>query len=184
MSVSFNELGLKPWIVASLKSLHIEIPTAIQAACIGPALAGRDVIGCGETGAGKTLAFGLPILQALSNDLYGIAALILTPSRELAVQISEQLTAVGAPLKLQVVTVIGGMDQVSQSQVLSTRPHVIVATPGRLAELLSLKVISLAKLSWLVLDEADRLLSLGFQDQLQGFVLFCFFCVCYFLVLQ
>ena len=171
----FDDLGLKPWIVASLKSLHIDTPTAIQAACIGPALAGRDVIGCGETGAGKTLAFGLPILQALGDDLYGIAALILSPARELAVQISEQLTAVGAPLKLQVATVIGGMDQVAQSQMLNNRPHIVVATPGRLAELLALNVLSLNKLSWLVLDEADRLLSLGFQEQLKGFSwFFCF----------
>jgi ATP-dependent RNA helicase DDX49/DBP8 len=74
-------------LVGALRSLHIERPTAIQAACIGPALAGRDVIGCGETGAGKTLAFGLPIVQGLSEDLFGVAALILTPSRELAVQV-------------------------------------------------------------------------------------------------
>ncbi len=77
-------------LVAALHSLHIERPTAIQAACIGPALAGRDIIGCGETGAGKTLAFGLPVVQLLSEDMFGIAALILTPSRELAVQVGKK----------------------------------------------------------------------------------------------
>jgi ATP-dependent RNA helicase DDX49/DBP8 len=102
MSGSFEALGLKPWICASLKSLHIDTPTSIQAACIPAALNGRDVIGCGETGAGKTLAFALPVLQALSNDLYGVAALVITPARELAAQIAEQISAVGAPLKVQV----------------------------------------------------------------------------------
>ncbi len=104
-------------------------------------------------------------------------------------QISEQLTAVGAPLKLQVVTVIGGLDQVAQSKgpgipvlalgfhncltALNARPHVVVATPGRLAELLSLGSLSVSKLKWLVLDEADRLLSLGFEEQLRVIVAAC-----------
>ncbi len=198
MAEGFECLGVAPWLVASLKSLQIDRPTAIQAACIGPALAGRDVVGCGETGAGKTLAFGLPIVQGLGREPWGLAALVLTPARELAEQIGEQLRAVGAPLALQVRAkgtnpihnikekrfsifsffliflcmqvgvVIGGMDQSRQSKLLASRPHVVVATPGRMAELVSLGVVSLAKLAWLVLDEADRLLALGFQEQLKG----------------
>lgn len=143
-------------------------PTPIQAACIPAILAKRDVMGCAETGSGKTAAFALPILHTLSEDPYGIYAVVLTPTRELAVQISEQFTALGAPIGCRVCLIIGGLNMTEQALQLSKRPHIVIATPGRLrAHLLSADPPSLSKARYIVLDEADRLLTQGFEAELQ-----------------
>ena len=112
-----------------------------------------------KTGEGKTLAFALPILQTLSVDPYGIYALVLTPTRELANQIGDTFRSVGKPMGLRDVVVTGGRDTIRQSQDLDRRPHVVIATPGRLADHIeNNSTFSLAKVKYLVLDEADRLL--------------------------
>ncbi|RDX55427.1 DEAD-domain-containing protein [Lentinus brumalis] len=128
----------------------------------------RDCIGNAKTGSGKTIAFALPILQKLSLDPYGIFALVLTPTRELAFQISEQFAVLGAPLNLRTAVVVGGMDIIAQALELGNRPHVVVATPGRIVDLLksSSGEWDLSRVKFLVLDEADRLLTATFAPEL------------------
>ncbi|XP_068776496.1 probable ATP-dependent RNA helicase DDX49 [Struthio camelus] len=156
---AFRELGLAPWLVEQARQVGLSRPTAVQAACIPPVLQGRDCLGCAKTGSGKTAAFVLPVLQALSEDPYGIFCLVLTPTRELAYQIAEQFRVLGKPLGLKDCVVVGGLDMVAQALELSRKPHVVIATPGRLADhLRSSNTFSLKKLKFLVLDEADRLL--------------------------
>ena len=121
---------------------------------------GRDCVGVAKTGQGKTLAFAIPILQELSVDPYGVFAVVLTPTRELAAQIGDSFASVGAGMGLRHVVVTGGRDTIRQSQDLDRRPHVVVATPGRLADhIRNNSTLSLARVKYLVLDEADRLLS-------------------------
>ncbi|XP_014219589.2 uncharacterized protein LOC106647613 [Copidosoma floridanum] len=142
-------------------------PTPIQQNCIPAILEGRNVIGCAQTGSGKTLAFALPIVQTLAEDPYGIYALILTPTKELAFQIADQFAIVGKSMNLKKCVVVGGMDMVIQGQELSRHPHIVVATPGRLADHLeSCDEFTLKKIKYLVFDEADRLLEDHFHDQL------------------
>ena len=129
---------------------------------------GKDCVGCAKTGSGKTLAFALPILHTLSDDPYGIFALVLTPTRELAFQIADQFHMIGKPIGLKDVVVVGGRDMVMQGKDLASMPHVVIATPGRLADhLVSCDTFTLKKIKYLVLDEADRLLEGGFDSQLE-----------------
>ena len=158
-SKSFPQLGVCSWLISQLSCLGITNPSPVQAACIPPILSGRDCVGVAKTGEGKTLAFALPILQTLSVDPYGIFALVLTPTRELANQIGDTFRSVGKPMGLREVVVTGGRDTVRQSQDLDRRPHVVIATPGRLADHIeNNSTFSLSKVKYLVLDEADRLL--------------------------
>ena len=110
----FNSLGLAPWLAASCREMGLRDPTPIQLACIGPALQGRDVLGSAETGSGKTAAFALPVLQALSVDPYGVFAVVLSPARELAMQIADQFNAFGARMGVRVCVVVGGRDMMQQ----------------------------------------------------------------------
>jgi ATP-dependent helicase YprA (DUF1998 family) len=164
---TFAELGVCPWLLESCAALGMKQPTPVQRCCVPAALQGHDVMGLAETGSGKTAAFALPLLQKLSADPYGVFALVLTPTRELALQIGEQVSALGAPLGVKVECVIGGVDMTSQSLALTQRPHVVVATPGRLIDHLEgAQPPALANLRFLVLDEADRILSAGFAPEL------------------
>ena len=147
----------------------------MQHACIPAVLSGRDVIGLAQTGSGKTAAFALPILQQLSTDPYGVFAVCLTPTRELASQIAEQFTALAAGFSLRCLLAIGGEAFGSQAAAIARRPHVVVATPGRLAEQLNAHEAAraaLARTAVLVLDEADRLLEPSFEAELAA-VLAC-----------
>ena len=134
---TFAELGLSQWLVDVCDSLGMRVPTAVQRRCIPRALEGRDVLGIAETGSGKTAAFALPILHRLGEDPYGVAALALAPTRELAAQLAEQFRALGAPLGLRCLAAIGGFDSLGQAKGLARRPHVVVATPGRIATLIN-----------------------------------------------
>ncbi|KAJ3800395.1 P-loop containing nucleoside triphosphate hydrolase protein [Lentinula aff. detonsa] len=167
-SVSFSQLGVSSAIQNALKAMSIHIPTEIQAACIPPLLAGKDCIGNAKTGSGKTLAFALPIIQKLSVDPYGIFALVLTPTRELAFQISEQFVILGNAMNIRTAVIVGGMDMMAQALELGNRPHIVIATPGRIVD--HLKSGSgewnLSRVKFLVLDEADRLLSASFVPEL------------------
>ncbi|KAG5639005.1 hypothetical protein H0H81_007913 [Sphagnurus paluster] len=166
--VSFSSLGIAAPLQAALSSMSIRTPTEVQAACIPPLLAGRDCIGNAKTGSGKTIAFALPILQKLSVDPYGIFALVLTPTRELAFQISEQFAVLGASLNIRTAVVVGGMDMMAQALELGNRPHVVIATPGRIVDHLrsSSGEWDLSRVKFLVLDEADRLLTPTFAEEL------------------
>ncbi|KAJ1627211.1 P-loop containing nucleoside triphosphate hydrolase protein, partial [Pavlovales sp. CCMP2436] len=166
----FLELGLHDWLARSCAQLGMREPMPIQRACVPAILAGRDVIGRAATGSGKTAAFALPILQRLSEEPFGVFALIITPTRELAVQISEQCRALGERMHVRCEVVVGGADMIAQSAALNRRPHIVVGTPGRLVDHLRSGAAEAAatfgRLRVLVLDEADRLLDLGFGPEI------------------
>jgi len=131
------------------------------------ALQGRDIIGLAETGSGKTGAFALPIVQRLLDNPQRFFAVALSPTRELCVQIGEQFEAIGAGIKLQTAVVVGGLDMVTQAMALAKRPHIVVATPGRLVDHLeNTKGFHLRTIKYMVMDEADRLLSMDFDEAL------------------
>ncbi|GAB6032294.1 Putative ATP-dependent RNA helicase ddx49 [Chamberlinius hualienensis] len=167
-NATFEDLRLDSWLIKQLKVMKLRRPTPVQYNCIPPILDGRDCIGCAKTGSGKTMAFVLPILQALSVDPYGIFALILTPTRELAVQIADQFRVLGKHINLRDCVVIGGLDMVAQGLELSQKPHIVIATPGRLADhLKSCDTFTLSRVRFLVIDEADRLVGGAFDDQMK-----------------
>ncbi|KAB8199272.1 P-loop containing nucleoside triphosphate hydrolase protein [Aspergillus parasiticus] len=162
---SFKALNVSPWLVGSLTTMAVRKPTAIQKACIPEILKGRDCIGGSRTGSGKTIAFAVPILQKWAQDPFGIFAVVLTPTRELALQIYEQIKAISAPQSMKPLLITGGTDMRSQALALSQRPHVVIATPGRLADHINTSgedtVCGLKRVRMVVLDEADRLLAPG-----------------------
>jgi ATP-dependent RNA helicase RhlE len=161
--MSFAEFALHQTLLRGVADLGFEVPTPIQRAAIPPALEGRDVLACAMTGSGKTAAFMLPILQRLLGGPRGATrALILTPTRELAAQIEEHAQALGRHAGARVVSVIGGVASGPQEQALRRGVDIVVATPGRLLDHLGAGVASFARLEVLVLDEADRMLDMGF----------------------
>lgn len=163
---SFQDLRLLPAIVRAVADLGYEHPSPIQAAAIGPALSGRDLIGCAQTGTGKTAAFALPILQRLEKRVdrthRPIRALILTPTRELALQIHENFALYGASLKPRSAVIFGGVGQQPQTEALQKGVDILVATPGRLNDLCNQGYVDLRGVETFVLDEADRMLDMGF----------------------
>ncbi|XP_048736613.2 probable ATP-dependent RNA helicase DDX49 [Ostrea edulis] len=164
----FEKLGLNEWLWTQCHTMGLQQPTPIQVNCIPPILEGKDCIGCAKTGSGKTAAFALPILQKLSEDPFGIFALVLTPTRELAFQIAEQFNVLGKPINIRVTVITGGMDMMQQGIDLQVKPHIVISTPGRLADhLQSCDTFSLRKIKFLVLDEADRLIEDDFGEQLE-----------------
>ncbi|PSN67928.1 DEAD-domain-containing protein [Corynespora cassiicola Philippines] len=162
---SFASLGVSPWLISSLSSMEIKKPTGIQKACIPEILKGRDCIGGSRTGTGKTMAFSVPILQKWSEDPMGIYAVVITPTRELAIQIYEQIKAISAPQSLKPILITGGADQREQAINLAARPHIVIATPGRLADHIKTSgeetIAGLRRVRFVVFDEADRLLAPG-----------------------
>ena len=164
---SFDSLGVSPTLLRNLTKAGFAEPTAIQAQAIPHALAGRDVLGCAQTGTGKTAAFVIPMLERLSGTPKGQPrALILAPTRELAIQIQATIDTLGRDLQLFATTVVGGADMQAQVRGLRQRPDIIVATPGRLLDHMWNGTISLLAMSILVLDEADRMLDMGFAQQI------------------
>ena len=135
-SSTFADLGLAEWAVQTCKELGMRRPTPVQHHCIPRIIAGDDVLGLAQTGSGKTAAFALPILHRLAEDPFGVFALVVTPTRELAYQLAEQFRALGSCLHLRCAVVVGGMDMINQAQTLIQRPHVVIATPGRIKVLL------------------------------------------------
>ena len=166
-SKTFAELGLNEVLVEACEKVGWKKPSRIQEESIPIAIQGKDVIGLAETGSGKTGSFALPILHSLLDAPQRLYALILTPTRELAFQISEQFEALGATIGIKCCVVVGGMDMVSQAIILAKKPHVIVATPGRLVDHLeNTKGFTLKQLKFLVMDEADRILNQDFEVEL------------------
>ena len=164
----FDKLNLILPIREALKTKGYITPTDIQVQAIPPLLEGKDLLGCAQTGTGKTAAFAIPILQILSGeqrDLKNsktIKALILTPTRELAVQIGESFTAYGQYMGLENYVIFGGVSQKPQTDALKKGVDIIIATPGRLLDLMNQKYINLHHVKFFVLDEADRMLDMGF----------------------
>jgi len=162
---SFSSLGLSSGSLAALARAGYRIPTPIQARAIPPALAGNDVIGCAATGTGKTAAFVLPLVERLAGK-QGIRALVLAPTRELATQIDEHAASFGAARGVRTALLIGGVSIGPQQLALHSRPQLLIATPGRLIDHLESRNVSLQDIEILVLDEADRMLDMGFKPQL------------------
>lgn len=164
----FENLNLIEPILTALKNEGYTHPTPIQQQAIPIALKGRDVLGCAQTGTGKTAAFSIPILQFLHqksethSGAKKIKALILTPTRELALQIGESINSYGKGLGLKHVVVFGGVSQVPQVQALRNGIDILIATPGRLLDLINQRHIRLTDVEFFVLDEADRMLDMGF----------------------
>ncbi len=164
---SFSKLGLSQPILRALETERYAAPTPIQARAIPLLLGGRDVLGIAQTGTGKTAAFALPLMQRLSETRERAGptrarALILAPTRELAIQITESFAVYGRNLKLRLATIIGGVAQGPQRKAMAAGVDVLVATPGRLLDLVKQGHVRLDKVAYLVLDEADRMLDMGF----------------------
>lgn len=167
--MKFNELKLSPLILEALQEKGYETPSKIQAEAIPHVLEGRDVFGCAQTGTGKTAAFALPIIQRLMDETAHsntkkrpIRALILTPTRELALQIKENFDDYSKHTSLTNAVIFGGVSAVPQIEKLERGVDILVATPGRLNDLINQKIISLKQIEIFVLDEADRMLDMGF----------------------
>lgn len=161
--MNFNELKLDGRILKAVKAAGYETPSPIQEKAIPPALDGRDVLGCAQTGTGKTAAFALPILNNLNGKPQNcIRALVLTPTRELALQIEESFQTYGKYLPYRCGVVMGGVSQQKQIELLKRGVDVLVATPGRLLDLHAQGLADLSGLEFFVLDEADRMLDMGF----------------------
>src|SRR6202034_4202025 len=162
---AFTGLGLVEGLVHATLEEGYSIPTPVQMAVIPHVLAGRDVLACAQTGTGKTAAFVLPLLQRLAagpRGADGVKVLILTPTRELAAQIADRIDAYGRHLGVRYTVIFGGVSQRPQETALRAMPEVLVATPGRLLDLIRQRVLRLDKVTHLVLDEADRMLAMGF----------------------
>ena len=161
----FRDLGIAEKLLDILTRHSFNIPTPIQHQVIPGALEGKDIVGIAQTGTGKTLAFGIPMIQRLA--LYKGQGLILVPTRELALQVEQAIKQIGAPLGLRTAVVIGGASQIAQVNALRRNPHIVVATPGRLVDLMDQGIYKLNQIKIIVLDEADRMLDIGFLPQIK-----------------
>ena len=161
----FSDLGIGENFLDILSKKGFETPTPIQHQIIPGAIKGKDVIGIAQTGTGKTLAFGIPMIQRLANNKG--QGLILVPTRELALQVEEALNKIGSPLGLRSAVIIGGTSKQPQIRALKRNPHIVIATPGRLVDLMNQSVFKLDRLSIITLDEADRMLDVGFLPQIK-----------------
>jgi ATP-dependent RNA helicase RhlE len=165
MHDSFYGLGIAPKILELIERMKFKTPTPIQHKAIPIAIEGKDIIGVAQTGTGKTLAFGVPMIQRLaqSQDL----GLVLVPTRELALQVDETIQKIGRPFGMRSAVLIGGASMYNQVKELRRHPRVIIATPGRLIDHLGQKTLRLNNCKILVLDEADRMLDMGFAPQIE-----------------
>lgn len=167
MYETFEELGIVPQILKAVEDMGFEEPTPIQKAAIPSALAGRDLIGQAQTGTGKTAAFGIPILQRIDISRPAPQAVVLSPTRELAVQSAEEINHLAQFLPIHAVPIYGGQDINRQFRALRQHPQIIVATPGRLMDHMKRGSIDLSNVQVLVLDEADEMMDMGFIDDIR-----------------
>ena len=167
MLQGFLELNLHSRVLRALEAMGFEEPTPVQGQVIPHLLDGKDVIVQAQTGSGKTAAYGIPIAQKVDLSQPKIQALVLSPTRELALQVSVHLSQIGQFLGLRVVPVYGGQSYHHQTRAIRAGAHVVVATPGRLLDLMEQRVISLSNIRILILDEADEMLAMGFQEDVE-----------------
>ncbi|WP_053376875.1 DEAD/DEAH box helicase [Paenibacillus sp. FJAT-27812] len=170
MSNAFNALGIIPKLSELLHQDGITEPTPVQKQAIPLLLNGQDVIAQAQTGTGKTIAFALPILQRINIEKEQVQALILTPTRELAIQITSELKKLVPAVGVSVLAAYGGQDVDAQIRKLQRSPHIVVATPGRLIDHMKRETVSLGKLQMLVLDEADQMLHMGFLPDVESII--------------
>lgn len=169
ISNDFNDLGLSGPLVNVLSKTGITTPTEVQTKTIPPALAGRDIMASAETGSGKTAAFLLPIIERLKRPGQ-LRALVLVPTRELALQIEDTAKLYSRPRRLRVVSVVGGQNIDRQMRALAAGADILIATPGRLNDLIDRRAVKLGSIEILVLDEADRMLDMGFLPQVRSII--------------
>jgi ATP-dependent RNA helicase RhlE len=161
----FYGLGIAPGLLEKVEDLGYDTPTPVQLKAIPIAIEGKDVVGIAQTGTGKTLAFGIPMIQRLAQEKG--RGLVLTPTRELAIQVRDAITPFARALGMRTAVLIGGEPQRGQVRALKKRPRVIVATPGRLIDLVGQRLVRLDDVRVLILDEADRMLDMGFAPQIE-----------------
>jgi len=164
---SFKDLPLKGEILRSIEELGFCTLFPIQAQAIVPLLEGKDVIGQAQTGTGKTAAFGVPMVQRLNRDIRGVQGLVLAPTRELAMQVAEHMQRFAKYANLKVLAVYGGESINKQIHALSHGVHIVVGTPGRIIDLMERRVLNLSSVHIVVLDEADRMLDMGFIEDIE-----------------
>src|SRR5580700_561269 len=168
---NFSELPISQYVQDRLSFAGFSVPTPVQAAAIPQALAGKDVLATAQTGTGKTLAFLVPIMeQLLQHNTPGITALVLVPTRELAMQVADQYDALHGAKLSPAALVVGGLSEAQQLRAIRHRARFMVATPGRLEDFLDRKLVNFAGLRLLVLDEADRMLDMGFLPAIRRIV--------------
>jgi ATP-dependent RNA helicase RhlE len=161
----FHSLGISPALLGAIDTLRFTVPTPVQAQAIPVGVTGRDIIGIAQTGTGKTLAFGIPMVQRLAEN--GRCGLVLVPTRELALQVNEMLVRLTSSVRMRTAVLIGGESMQMQIQRLRENPRIIIATPGRLNDHLNQRRLHLDQVGVLVLDEADRMLDMGFFPQIE-----------------
>lgn len=164
--MNFKSLGINNYLVEILSKNGIKEPTSIQSECIMPILNGSDVIGEAKTGTGKTLAFLLPVIQNINTKNNTTQALILAPTRELAIQITEEAKKLNSNNEINILDLYGGRDIARQLKKLSGGVHLIIATPGRLLDHIERKTVDLSKIKTVILDEADQMLLMGFRNEI------------------
>ena len=159
----FEEFGLSEATLRAIRNKHYEISTPVQAGCIPPMMAGKDVIAKAPTGTGKTMAFGIPIIEKIDPESEEVQAVILAPTRELALQITDELRDIAVYHEgVRLVCLYGGQPIGKQINTLKRKPQIVVATPGRLSDHMKRRTVTLNAVKTVILDEADRMLDMGF----------------------
>jgi len=164
---NFNDFGLSDAVVKATAGMGFEEATAIQAIAIPIALKGKDIIGQARTGTGKTAAFGIPMIEKCTPEKGGTQGLVIAPTRELAVQVAEEINTIGKFKKIRALPIYGGQGMERQIKALKSKPQIIVATPGRLMDHMRRKLIRLGNIETVVLDEADEMLNMGFREDIE-----------------
>ncbi|AAO36505.1 DEAD/DEAH box helicase [Clostridium tetani] len=172
-NLKFNNLGLNEDILKAIEDMGFETPSKIQAEVIPIVLQGFDVIGQAQTGTGKTLAFGAPVLNSISNESKKVKSIILAPTRELAIQVYKELTTVAKYTKFKLLPVYGGDSIDRQIKSLKKGIDIVIGTPGRVQDLINRKALNLSHIEFLVLDEADEMLNMGFVDDIENILKSC-----------
>jgi ATP-dependent RNA helicase DeaD len=170
---TFKELGLSEKIQTAIDELGFDEPTPIQDQAIPELLDGHDVIGQAQTGTGKTAAFGLPLLQYLDPESKELQAIVLTPTRELCIQVTQALRSYAEHMDIEVVAVFGGQPIAQQAPRLRAGAQVVVATVGRMKDLIARHIVVLTAVRYVVLDEADEMLDLGFIEDVEKILRTC-----------
>ena len=168
--MKFEELGISKKILQAIKEMGFEEPSPIQSQVIPTLVTGKDVIGQAQTGTGKTAAFGIPILERVNPRFKGVQAMVLTPTRELAIQVAEEITRIGKYKEVKTLPIFGGQSIDRQISGLKRGAHVVIGTPGRILDHLHRKTLRLQNLQTLVLDEADEMLDMGFIDDIESII--------------
>lgn len=170
MKSSFASLGIPDWLIEKLKNNNIQVPTEVQEEAIPLILQGKDIIGQSPTGTGKTLAYLLPLLTGISPENKGVQVLILAPTRELAMQITNLANELGGAQDILTVPVLGGVNIHRQIDSLKKKPQVVVGTPGRVLEIIRMRKINAQGVKTIVIDEADKMWQMGFKEDVQAII--------------